>query len=66
MKEEKVYICDYCGAKYRKPDDAERCEKNHKQPKSIQAAFFKDRSSWYPEQIKVEFESGEEAMYQLR
>lgn len=66
MKEEKVYICDFCGAKYRKPDDAEKCEEYHHHPKSIKSIIFRDRSSWFPEVIMIEFESGDVARYERK
>lgn len=64
MKEEKVYICDYCGAGYKNTTDAEKCEKYHHQPKCIKGTVFRDRSSWYPEVLMVEFENGNVERYE--
>lgn len=35
MKEQKIYVCEFCNTQYKNKQSALDCEKNHHAPKTI-------------------------------
>lgn len=66
MREENLYVCDFCGVKYKDKEECFKCEKTHKAPCSITNASFipyKDDASGYPQRIEVLMHNGERKWY---
>lgn len=68
MREEKLYICDFCNHRYSKQDAALECEQKHTIPtKIIKSEYFQPtpHNHGNPKRIKVEFNDGQIAWYEL-
>ena len=66
MKEIKHYMCEYCHTEYASADEAQRCEKSHKEPKEIIDAVYKSMNSdlyGYPESILIQMSDGVKVLY---
>lgn len=66
MKEQKLYICEFCGTQYKEKQKALDCEKNHHIPKSMSQSQYhatKCSQDGYPDKIKVVFDNGEALWY---
>lgn len=59
------YSCCICGARYKDFDTAEKCEKSHKVPTSVDKPKYteKDRKSDYPLSVLVHFADNTSARY---
>lgn len=59
------YSCCICNAKFNKYEDAEKCEKSHKSPVSVDKAEYKDidRKSAYPLSVLIHFSDNTSARY---
>ena len=70
MKEIKYYMCGYCHTEYASADEAQKCEKSHKQPKEIIDAGYKSMNAdlyGYPETILIQMSDGAKVAFkQLR
>lgn len=61
MKEQTLYICEFCGTQYKEKSKALGCEKNHHTPKAMGQLKYhaaKCSQDGYPERIEVAFENG--------
>lgn len=66
MKEQKLYLCDYCGTQYKDKDECKKCEKGHNVPVGISGANYvsvKSNGSGYPTQIHIKMSNGETITY---
>lgn len=66
MKEIKHYMCEYCHAEYASTDEAQECEKSHKQPKEIINAGYVPINAdlyGYPETILIQMSDGANVLY---
>ena len=66
MKEIKHYICEYCHTEYASADEAQSCEKLHKEPKKIIDVVYKSKNSdlyGYPESILIQMSDGAKVLY---
>ena len=66
MKEQKLYICEFCNTQYASKEEALACEKSHQAPKKIINSIYhsiKVRHDGYPTRIEVEFENGKSIWY---
>ena len=66
MKEQKLYVCEYCGTQYKNKDNALTCEARHHPPvKIINAAYHAAKSvdDGYPDRIEVKFSDGKTIWY---
>jgi hypothetical protein len=69
MKEIKLYMCEFCGTKYKSGLECKDCEDSHKKAKKIIKQGFqpyKVNNTGYPNLICVEFEDGTTRVYELR
>lgn len=62
MTHKEVYVCDRCGAEYKTPAEAEKCEKSHRTIKGFEAIAF-NRTSQYPLVMAVTFDDGKRIRY---
>lgn len=61
MKEQKLYVCEYCHTQYKDKNKAIQCEKNHHFPMSFKDYKYhaaKDSQSGYPDWVEIIFEDG--------
>lgn len=62
MKEQKLYVCEYCGTQYKEKEKALACEGKHKK-----ATGIKDTRSHagadYPDRVEVAFSDGTSQWY---
>ena len=66
MKEIKHYMCEYCHTEYASVDEAQRCEKSHKEPKEIIDAVYQSMYKdlyGYPESILIQMSDGAKVLY---
>lgn len=66
MKEQKLYVCEFCGTQYGVKQKALDCEKSHHTPKSMRRAQYhtaKCSQDGYPDRIEVVFDNGEVLQY---
>ena len=66
MKEQKLYVCDFCGTQYKEKLKALGCEKNHHTPKTMRQTQYhaaKCSQDGYPDRIEIVFEDGEAVWY---
>lgn len=63
MKQETQYICEYCGAKYLKEEQCQKCEEMHGIPKEIGDSRY-SRGKIYPDTISLKKSNGKTIIYQ--
>lgn len=66
MKEQKLWVCDFCGTQYKDKSDCVKCEKSHRVPTEIKDTRYiamKDNLKGYPTQIHVKFDDGTVQVY---
>lgn len=66
MREQKLYLCEFCGTQYREKGKALDCEKNHHIPKSMgqpQYHAAKCPEDGYPDRIIIAFDDGKAFWY---
>ena len=67
MKEQKLYMCEFCNTQYKDKNDALKCEQNHKTPKKIKESKYHEAkdapNGGYPDRIRIEFDNGETIWY---
>lgn len=67
MKEQKLYVCEYCNTSYNDENKALNCESNHRHPKSINKALYrsiKSDKTGYPQFINIEMDDGKVIRYE--
>ena len=62
MKEQTLYICEYCNERYGDKASALTCELSHPIPIGIAELYFKHRSK-YPKGLKIQFADGHSEIY---
>ena len=66
MKEQKLYVCEFCGTQYKEKSKALDCEKNHHTPKTMKQPQYhaaKCSQDGYPDRIEIVFEDGKVVWY---
>lgn len=66
MKEQKLYVCEFCGTQYKEKQKALDCEKNHHTPKSMRQPQYHAAmrsQDGYPDRIEVVFDDGKVLWY---
>lgn len=65
MREQKVFICEFCGAQYENEQEALDCEKYHRKPKKIKQSYYneKNTSDGYPNFIRITFDDELSILY---
>ena len=66
MKEQKLYVCEFCGTQYKNKQSALNCEKNHCTPVEMRQSRYhaaKNPSDGYPDRIEIVFNNGEAIWY---
>lgn len=66
MKEQKLYICEYCGTSYKDKLKCKECEKGHKQVVKIENCNYTSINSdktGYPSRINVTMNDGKTVTY---
>jgi len=66
MKEQKLYVCEYCGTQYTEKSKALSCERNHHFPIKIKDKRYhaaKCSNDGYPDRIEINFEDGKSIWY---
>lgn len=66
MKEQKLYVCEFCGTQYKEKQSALNCEKNHKIPSGITKTKYhaaKCVEDGYPDRIEIKFNDGKTIWY---
>ena len=62
MKTETKYVCEYCGNKFEKEEDCQRCEQTHYIPERITEARY-SKGFKFPDTVCVEFGDNHRAIY---
>ena len=66
MKEQKLYVCEFCHTQYGTKENAEKCENNHKECKLIidaKYSAYKTDNTGRPKKVCVEFDDGSTEWY---
>lgn len=66
MKEQKLYICEYCNTSYKDKKQCQACEKGHCKPVKIKDCRYislNNNIKGYPNSIYVEMEDGTTQIY---
>ena len=66
MKEQKLYVCDYCGTQYKEKTVCQKCEKAHVKPVEIKDCKYiamKDNLKGYPTQVHLKMADGTVQIY---
>lgn len=66
MKEQKLYVCEFCNTQYKDKQSALNCEKNHHTPKTIRQSQYhavKCSQDGYPDRIEIVFDDGKALWY---
>jgi hypothetical protein len=66
MKEQKLYVCEFCNTKYRAEWAALDCEKYHHTPKTMRQTQYhaaKCSQDGYPDRIEIVFDDGKTIWY---
>lgn len=67
MKEQKMYVCEFCNTQYENKNDALKCEQNHKTPKKVKELRYREAKDapdgGYPSRIQIEFNNGKTVWY---
>lgn len=66
MKEQKIYVCDFCGTQYKDKQKALYCEKFHHSPRNFKNSKYHAAScpgGGYPDYIEIEFDDGKVIRY---
>lgn len=64
MKEQKLYVCDFCGTQYKDKEKARTCEKGHKVYNRISDVRY-HAGVMLPDRVEVEFTDGSRRWYKL-
>lgn len=59
MKEQKLYVCDYCGTQYKDKVKAMACEKGHRTPEGIANTTYHAGGD-FPDRVEVAFKRASE------
>ena len=62
MKEQKLYLCEYCGTQYKDKKKAVECEERHKLAKEVKNASYHAGCD-FPDRVEVEFTDGTRCWY---
>lgn len=62
MKEQKLYVCEYCGTQYKEKLKASDCEKGHKKVSGINDTRYHAMCD-YPDKVQVTFRDGTSIWY---
>lgn len=62
MKEQKLYVCDYCGTQYKDKEKALICERGHKIYNRISDTRY-HVGGIFPDRVEVEFTDGSRRWY---
>lgn len=62
MKEQKLYVCEYCGTQYKEKEKALNCEKAHSKKPTIKDARYHANCD-FPDRVEIVFESGKSMWY---
>lgn len=62
MKEQKLYVCDYCGTQYKEKAKAIACERGHKTAKGITDTRYHAGGD-FPDRVEVAFTDGSRCWY---
>lgn len=66
MKEQILYMCEFCRTQYKNKNEALKCEKNHHTPKEMRQFKYhaaKSDKDGYPDVIEVVFDDGKVIKY---
>ena len=66
MKEQKLYLCEYCGTQFKDKEKALECEEYHHVAMEIKSASYHKATSvrdGYPDIIMVKFNDGNVERY---
>lgn len=66
MKEQTIYVCEFCNTQFKKREDAIGCERyHHKANKIVGSKYHRAVSSsdGYPDTLKIEFDDGKTVDY---
>ena len=62
MKEQKLYVCEWCGTQYKDKNQALECEKGHKAAKHIHNSIYHSKCD-FPDRVEIEFTDGTRCWY---
>ena len=62
MKEQKLYMCEYCGTQYKDKSKALDCERKHKQPDRVKNARYHAGCD-FPDRVEIKFTDGTSCWY---
>lgn len=62
MREQKLYICDYCGTQYKEKVRCAECEKSHIRITKIRDINY-HACGKYPDRVEIVFDDGSFAYY---
>ena len=62
MKEQRLWVCEYCGTQYKERTKAAECEKKHKRVSGVKDAKYHAGGD-YPDRVEVTFSDGTKCWY---
>lgn len=62
MREQKLYMCEYCGTQYKDKTKALSCEKTHKKVSNLKDTRYHANCD-LPDRVEVVFEDGTSCWY---
>lgn len=66
MKEQKLYVCEFCNTQFKIKEEALRCESNHHSPKEMRQPHYHRANcsrDGYPDRIEIVFDDGKTIWY---
>lgn len=62
MKEQKLYLCEYCGTQYKEKQKALNCEKIHKKISGVKDSRYHANGD-IPDRVEISFSDGSSIWY---
>ncbi len=65
MREQTVYVCEFCAKEYKSKNDCQRCKDKHKRIEEIGNLYY-EACAEYPHHISVRFSDGRTLPFERR
>lgn len=66
MKEQKLYVCEFCNTQFKDKESALKCENNHHTPREMIKSYYYRadcQQDGYPKKIEIMFDDGKTLIY---
>lgn len=66
MKEQKLYVCEFCNTQFKNKEEALKCESYHSTPKKMRFPQYHRalyENDGYPDRIEIVFDNGKTIWY---